>query len=281
MVAAWQLRGAGMSGEAVQHHTAHLRSLHDGVFLTGEGPLTRRQRWWAAVLSAPGRALAFASAGAAWGFRPWEGDYEVVVMVGSGGPQRFGNLLVCRAKRVEPTTLDGVPITTPERTLADLWRRVHPVSARRKMLREALRLKRTTAPRLREHLGNAPPRNRPATLGRMLAQYEHLRLDRCKSDAEAHAVELLATASVSLPAINERRAGEEADLSWERERLIIEIDGGQFHQDKAEDARKTAIWTQARWTVRRVPTDVVFGDSRRFVALTRQHLAENGCLVGL
>ena len=45
-----------------------------------------------------------------------------------------------------------------------------------------------------------------------------------------------------MPRLNISVAGEEADLSWPREKLIIEIDGGPFHQDKGEDARKEAAW---------------------------------------
>lgn len=43
MVAVWQLRGAGMSGGAVRHQVRGLREIHDGVYVTGDAPLTRRQ----------------------------------------------------------------------------------------------------------------------------------------------------------------------------------------------------------------------------------------------
>jgi very-short-patch-repair endonuclease len=245
-----------MTRDAVLHHTADLRQLHDGVWVTGDAPITRLQHWWAATLSAPGRVLAFASAGAAYEFRPWESAFEVVVQEGNGGPRRFGPLLVCRAKHIDATTLHGLPITTPERTIADLWPKLND-RERRKMLREALRLMRTTVPRARSSLERAAPRNRPSSLTQLLKRYTHLQLRRCKSDAEAYAVELIAAAKLPHPEINVRRAGVEADLSWPDHRLIIEIDGDQFDQDKAEDARKTRIWQQARWRVRRAESDLV------------------------
>src|SRR5438067_10601646 len=117
LVAAWQLFDAGWSRGAIRHRTDGLRELHDGVYLTGDAPPTRRQLWRAATLTAPGTFLAVASAGAAWGFRAWQGSYEVVVRHGSGGPKRFGPLLVCRSERIDHTDLDGLPITTAERTL--------------------------------------------------------------------------------------------------------------------------------------------------------------------
>ena len=57
-------------------------------------------------------------------------------------------------------------------------------------------------------------------------------------------------------------AGEEADLSWPDEKLIIEIDGGPFHLDKGEDARKEAAWRGAGWQVERTPSDDVYDKPR-------------------
>src|SRR5215208_2381457 len=79
-VATWQLLAAGWSRDAVRHRTRGLRRLHDGVYVTGDAPVTRLQRWWAATLTAPGSVLAFASAGAAHEMRPWEGAFEVIVI---------------------------------------------------------------------------------------------------------------------------------------------------------------------------------------------------------
>ena len=71
-------------------------------------------------------------------------------------------------------------------------------------------------------------------------------------------MQLIKGAGIELPRLNTDVAGEEADLSWPRQRLIIEIDGGPYHQDKGEDARKEAAWTGAGWTVRRIPSDDVY-----------------------
>ena len=270
-MACWQLRAAGMTWDAIEHRTAGLRRLHDGVCLTGEAAPTQRQRWWAAALSAPGRVLSHASAATAHGFGRNAGSYEVVTAGGSGGARRFGDLLVCRSTRMDVTTLDGIPITTPERTVADLWPYL-PAKQQRKLLREALRVKATTVPRLLDHLAEAPARNRPASLTRLCKRYEHLQLHRCRSDAEAYAVELIADAHLPLPEINVRRAGEEADLSWPAANLIVEIDGDQFHQDKSEDARKTKAWRQAGWQVTRATSDDVFDQPMLFTQTVRAAL---------
>ena len=82
LVAVWQLLDDGMTRAAVRHQVRGLRQLHDGVYVTGDAPLTRRQRWWAAAVTAPGRAVSHASAGAAFAFRPWEGAFEVITTSG-------------------------------------------------------------------------------------------------------------------------------------------------------------------------------------------------------
>jgi very-short-patch-repair endonuclease len=69
-----------------------------------------------------------------------------------------------------------------------------------------------------------------------------------------------------MPAVNVRQHGEEADLSWPEHRLIVELDGPQFHLDAADDLRKQRRWEQAGWTVRRLPTDDVYLHPERLVA---------------
>jgi very-short-patch-repair endonuclease len=268
-VASWQLRGAGWSPKAVRHRTRGLRPLHDGVYVTGDAPVTRLQRWWAATLTAPGSVLAFASAAAAYEMRPWESTFEVIVRRGSGGPRRQGALLVCHTRHVHATTLDGLPITTPERTLADLWPRLD-AKDQANTLRNALRLKRLTIPSLDAHLASASPRQRPQSLTNRLKRHQRLQLDRCRSDAEAAAIVALAGAGVPAPRVNVRIAGLEADLSWPDRRLIVEIDGASFHRDKLEDARRTRAWRAAGWHVERLPADAVYDDPGRLIRAARR-----------
>ena len=46
VVASWQLVRAGMSEQLANYWTRGLRRLHDGVFVTGWGEITERQRCW-------------------------------------------------------------------------------------------------------------------------------------------------------------------------------------------------------------------------------------------
>lgn len=273
LVARWLLLQRGMSAKAVAHHTQGLQRLHDGVHLTTDAPPTPRQLLRAVTLTAPDSYLAFATAAAVWEIRRFAPPLPIIVRPGNGGPRRLDGYVLHRSTAIEHTTFDGVPITTPERTLADMWRRVPTDRERHKMLREGLRRRVTTVVALRRHLDGAPARRAPRGLAALLDRYERLELHRCRSDAEAYAAELIDAARLPHPQINAWRAGEEADLSWDAHRLIIEIDGAGYHEDKAEDARKTAIWRAAGWRVHRVPSDLVFDHPEQFIARVRELLS--------
>ena len=65
-------------------------------------------------------------------------------------------------------------------------------------------------------------------------------------------METLHLAKRELPDVNRVIAGYEADLSWPRHNLVVEVDGDQFHSDKRLDATKTAAWRRAGHKVRRI-----------------------------
>jgi len=275
-VVSWAgLREAGMSEAQVRCAVAALRTLHDGVFLTGHGRLTDHQRRLAATLTGPGTVLSHASAGALHGFRrAVRAPFEVVTRQGSGGPRRIGALLVCRSSTLagEVVLRNGIPVTSPTRTVIDLSAALSP-RGRAKAVREGIRLGPFTALELR--LAAARHRGRRGTSGLadLAARLERLAIGRTRSDAEARALEVLQAAQLPQPVVNVCYAGEEADLSWPEHRRIVEIDGPQFHRDAAEDARKERVWQLAGWTVDRISSDTVFNAPDRLVALITRALA--------
>lgn len=78
-------------------------------------------------------------------------------------------------------------------------------------------------------------------------------------------MEILRADGRGLPNLNHRIAGEEADLSWPALRVIVEIDGGPFHLDAGEDARKQARWEAAGWHVRRIDAGEVYEHPRHLL----------------
>src|SRR3954452_2057334 len=95
LVAAWQLLAAGWTRGMVDYRVQQdgWRVVHPGVYAMTHGPLTRRQRWIAATLTAVDCALSHASAGACWEFRRFDGSFETVTRPGNGGPRRLGGVL--------------------------------------------------------------------------------------------------------------------------------------------------------------------------------------------
>jgi very-short-patch-repair endonuclease len=224
-------------------------------------------RWMAATLTAPGSVLSHESAGAAWGFHAQRRAIESVTRPGSGGPVRHGRVLVFRSSvlDVDVTALRGIRITAVPRTLLDLAPRLSDRALAR-AIREAIRLQLTSI----EELGvrsRADARRGSRRLGETIARYSGLPLHRARSGAEIRGLEILRDAGFTLPRLNVRIAGEEADLSWPGQRLIVEIDGGPFHLDAGEDERKERRWTAAGWTVVRIPADVIHDQPQQLIEL--------------
>jgi len=266
-----QLEGLGLSEPAIAHRVAsgRLVIVEQGVFAVA--PALEHDEWglWmGATLTAPGSELSHQSAASAFGFWSLERRIETVTRPGSGGPRRHGGVLVYRSSTLDGdcTVLRGIPVTSPPRILIDLARTVSERALAR-AVREAVRLELTTIEALGDALGRHRGRRGVRRLGLTITRYRGLPLERARSGAEIRALEVLRAAQRTLPLLNRRIAGEEADLSWPAQRLIIEIDGGPFHLDAGEDQRKRRIWESAGWSVRRIPSDDVYQRPRRLLDL--------------
>ena len=265
-----QIEALGYGPKAVDHRvrSGRLVAVERGVY--GFAPVLPDDlgRWMGATLTAPGTFLSHVSASSAAGFWTPARDFETVTREGSGGPVRHGGVLVFRSIVLEgdTTTLGPIPITAPERTLLDLAPHLAP-GALARAVREAVRLKLTTLERLADAVERHRGRRGIRKLMAVLAAYAGLPLDRARSGAEVRAMLILRDAGRPLPELNRRIAGEEADLSWRRHRMIIEIDGGPFHLDAGEDARKQSVWEGAAWNVFRISSDDVYERPERLLAL--------------
>lgn len=265
-----QLVELGLSVDAIAHGVAsgRLVIVEQGVFALP--PVLEHDewgRWMGATLTAPGTVLAHDSAGAAWRFWRHAG-LVTVTRPGSGGPRRHGGVLAFRSSTLgdDRTTLRGIPITTVPRTLLDLASRRSGRSVAR-AVREAVRMNLTTVEEIADCCGRHRGRRGSRRLLSILARYKGLPIERARSGAEVRALEVLRDAGYALPRLNVRIAGEEADLSWAQPRALIEVDGGPFHYDVGEDARKQGRWERAGWQVRRISSDDVYERPGRLLAL--------------
>jgi very-short-patch-repair endonuclease len=269
-----QLLALGMSDAAIKRRVASRRlvAVEQGVFAFA--PVLEHDqwgRWMGATLTKPGSVLSHVSAAVAWELLSRHRDFETITRPGLGGPRRHGGILVFRSQ-----TLDGdcdrlraIPITTVPRTLLDLAATGTSDRALARAVREGVRLGHTSIEEIAGRLGAYVGRRGSKRLAVTIARYAGLPLERARSGAEVRALELLRDAGLPLPRLNTRVAGEEADLSWPRARLIIEIDGGPFHLDVGADACKQRRWESAGWTVRRIDADRVHDDPDQLLALVR------------
>jgi hypothetical protein len=267
LVAAWQLCRAGWTVAMVEQHARdqHWRRLHSGVYALTQSPLTVEQRRMAATLTAPDSFLCRFSAGAHYEIWTFDAGYETIVRHGNRGCNRSEGVLVRYSTTLDGDvgTFNGIPITSPERTLIDLAAHADPA----RPLREARRLKLITPYSLAVSLEKHRGRRGTKRLAELNDRYSGLPYSRCRSNAEAKALEILHDAGAEAPRVNEKFAGEEADLTWLEDRRIVEIDGPQFHQISAEDARKQAIWEEAGFTVERISSDDVYARPLLLIAL--------------
>jgi very-short-patch-repair endonuclease len=237
-----QLLSAGLLPSGISDRVAagRLHRVHRGVYAVGHPKLSDRGRWIAAVLAC-GRTsvLSHRSAAELWGMlRPRSREVDVTVF-GVGG--RRGHVGVCLHRSSSLTTADctrrdGIPVTKPARTLADL-RRTFPSQVFATALREA--------EYLRLPVGGQADR------------------DRTRSELESRFLRLLRRHRLPRPEVNVPLDGFVVDFLWPGERVIAELDGWQAHgtrsafeRDRARDARlKSLGFDVVRFTWRQLQTD--------------------------
>jgi very-short-patch-repair endonuclease len=224
-----QLLTAGVGRRAIAHRVARgwLVPLHRGVYQIG--PVAARYgREMAAVLACgDGALLSHHSAAAIWGIRPaHKGDVHVTVR-GNARRSRPG-LRVHRTLSLK-AAVKGLPLTTPAQTLKDLARTLPSNELDR--AREQAHI-----------LGLIIPDGAP-----------HPEFTRSEGERRLRA--LCSAAQLPAPKMNARVAGYEVDAFWPAQRLIVEIDGYDYHSTRQafeRDRRKDAALTTAGYRVIRI-----------------------------
>lgn len=257
VVARSQLLEAGVPVHAIDNRlkAGRLDGLFRGVYGVGpvRAPLGREM---AAVLACGEHSvLSHDSAGALWSLRTpesHEGGIEVSLQRGDRNPGPG-----VRVHRVAPlevdevTVLEGIPITTPARTLLDLAPRL----GGRELERALARLeRRSPGGRSEVEMLLARYPRRPGTrVLRSLTADGGPALTR--SEAESRFLALVRKARLAGPEANARVRGYEVDFFWRVARLVVEIDGFAFHgsSDAFErDRQRDALLVAAGFRVVRV-----------------------------
>jgi len=197
------------------------------------GPVApRRAAEMAATLACgPTAAVSHRSAAALWEIAP-EGPRgtPVEVQVVRHARRRPGVRVHRTAGRHpdEVVRLDGIPVTSPARTLFDLAGSGHSRMVERAFARALLR-DVTTRDRVAAIRARYAGRSGTALLRKLLGSG---RPARTRSEAEHRFLRLVRSARLPAPQVNVRLGPYEVDFYWPDRHLAVEIDGFTFHASR-------------------------------------------------
>lgn len=228
-----------------------------GVFRVG--PLTTRfGRHMAAVLACGDTAVvSHRSAAELWDLPIAErrASDPVEVSVERGSRRRGRGIRVYRRKTLpaeECTRVEGVPITSPSRTLLDI-----AGTAGARELEQVVAAAERNGLASREELAGLLSRY-PRQVGssRLLSLITDFTGPAyLRSEAESRLLVLIRKSQLSTPECNGQVNGFEVDFLWRTERLIVEMDGRAFHVSYRafeRDRKRDAIHIAAGYRVIRV-----------------------------
>lgn len=227
----WQLLEIGLGPGEIKYRikTGSLIPAYRGVYAVGHVPLGPEARAHAAVLACrDGAILSHGSAASLWKYvRDWSMPLEVIAKC----DRRRPGIRVHRATtltRRDVTRQLGVPVTSPARTVFDMTPRLADKPLRR-MMRDARLTHTLNLSDLAELLDRHP--HHPAT-GRLKPFLDPRAGGPTRSEFEDAFVEFARRYGLPAPITNTRVHGYEADALFPEERLIVELDGAEFHLDR-------------------------------------------------
>lgn len=210
-IARWQLRRLGASEDEAKAALKGLPRVFRGVCAVED----LDERGWliaATLAGGPGAAVSHESAVQLLGLRPYRpGPIHVSVPTRGGRCMRDG-LVFHRRQQFESGTYDGVAVTSPSQTLRDADLLPHE---------------------LYRAIEQAEIRGYPLTLPlNGIFDLRQAIQGRTRSDAEAAFILLCHDHGLKLPRVNHRLNGFETDFHWHAARLVVEVDGFEFHSDR-------------------------------------------------
>jgi very-short-patch-repair endonuclease len=255
-----QLLAGGLGQRTIRRwvERGRLHLLHQGVYVFGHGGIESRGEWMAAVLACgEGALLSHRSAAALWELvkRPRSRPLEVTAAAGRSRPGitvHEGGI-----HRDDRAVVDGIPVTSPARTLFDFAE----VADERRLGRafeEADRLRLLDLKAL-EHVCARGCGRRALRPIRRLIEEAHTPVVT-RSDLEERFALFCRERDIVPTVTNVKVLGHEVDAFWPRERVIVELDGYAFHrhraafeEDRSKDvARQVAGYRAIRITDRRL-----------------------------
>ena len=254
-----------------------------GVFAVGRPVGSELAVSMAGVLaSGLGSVLARRSAAALWGFFDWHGAVETtrphsrrssMRNLSPPGTTNRRSLRTIRTRYLPDRHVRrefGIPVTSPARTLLDLAAVLPPDrlrSAFNRADRKGLLKKEDLLDCIR-----CGPGRRGFAVFRDLVAIRHPEIAMSRSDLEILFNEECQKRGFGKPRINSIVHGEEVDFFWPDGKLIIEVDGYEFHQGRMtrdRDIRKENRLKRAGFAVHRFSHRMITREIEEVMDLVR------------
>lgn len=256
LVTRGQLMAAGATARRIQAQveSGRFRPIHRGVYLVDSVVRPHTLRLAGCLACGPGAVVSHRSAAELWGLVSGASTGRLVDVTIRGHRRQRPGIRVHRSRtveRFERTVREGVPVTTPTRTLLDLAIAAAPRTIERAVA-EALARGLTTQKRLTDCLARHARRPGSVGLGTALSQPAP---PRTRSEAEERFLTLVRRAGVPRPRVNSRIGAYEVDFHWPDARLVVEIDGFASHHSRPafeRDRRRDAVIVAEGYSVIRV-----------------------------
>jgi hypothetical protein len=243
-----ELHACGLNGDAITRRVARgwLHRVYVGVYAVGHPALTPEGRWLAAVKACgSGALLSHTAALMLYGLLALD-DRRPEVTLPIVANRKPPGVKVHRTRTLPPGDTwrhKGIPVTTVERALMDVAATWTDTAVRRAMATAQSRYL-TNLRRLAAALDRTGPRPGRARYARVLATGPA----PTRSELEIRVLDLVLAGGFEHPDVNKplliqgRRIVP--DLRWPAQRLIVEADGRQWHdnpQARALDAERQAF----------------------------------------
>jgi very-short-patch-repair endonuclease len=277
-----QLLNLGWHPAAIKHRIAkgRLHSVRRGVYAVGRPELTVYGHWMATVLlCGPEAFLSHRSAAAIWGIRrsprgSGRPDWIDVTVPAHRRPGGTG-IRVHRVRHLpdaDRSQREGIPVTSPVRTLIDLAVQLNP-SEVEAAVNQADKLDLVNPEALRREIGKRPGHRGVAVMRGLLDGRTFSLTD---SELERRFLRLVHRAGLPTPLTQQRLNGFRVDFYWPELGIVIETDGLRYHRtptqqgkDRVRDQAHTAA---GLITIRFTHAQVRFDAGR--VAATLRSVAE-------
>lgn len=243
-----QLLEAGVSPHLLAHRlaTGRILPLHRGVYRIGPIAAPHAREMAAILACGAGAVLSHRTAAGLWGLRPKpDSRTEPDVALPTGRRRRAGIRLhrLTTLRTDEVSRLEGIPVTSPARTLLDLAAASETREIERALAEGAAR--RLVRPEQLQRILDRHPGAPGAARLRSLLETRAPGLTR--SEAEERFLELVRAAQLEDPESNVMVGGFEVDFFWRQRALVVEVDGFAHHSgtrafegDRRRDARLAA-----------------------------------------